>query len=123
MSVYAERKAAVAAIMTTIRAAAAADPDPDQFLADLQVEIETIPGAMVSFVTRDSKWLTDYGYIEKDAGVDEETMQQVLFSASVDFDEGSSSQDDVTVIVMEEIQKRGLAPEDEDVSDDEDDQE
>lgn len=112
MTNHQARKQAIEALLAQIRAAAAQDVHPEDFLLDIQCEIERVPGAQVAFVQRDLTWLKDYGYVDADAELSPEALQNALVSVAAEFEEGASSQDHVTHDVSEHFGKCGYGPRD-----------
>lgn len=87
-------QSAIQTLIAQIKAVAAAQPDPANFLKDLQSGIEEIPGAYVAFCTRDLTWLD--GYLEGRGDISTEDRQHALFSASSRHEEGYASQDGIS---------------------------
>ena len=96
MSQNLARHEAIRALLDQIRTAAAEDDDPADFLQDLQIEIETLPGASVSFAGRDIGWLKQGSYLEDRPELSDADLQQAIVRASTEHEESYASQDGIT---------------------------
>lgn len=92
-----DREKAVHDVLEAVRSAALAyGPNVIQ---EIQAEIEKVPGAYVSFVSRDPSYLEDFD----DAPTGPEAVQQALYDASLKHEEGFSSSDAVTDAIREAL--------------------
>lgn len=97
------RNLAIGQIVDLIKASAAEDADPGEFLQELQTEIEQLPGASVSFASRDISWLRDFGYLEDRAVMEPAGLQGLIFEAASRFEDGSATQDHITALMEDSL--------------------
>ena len=91
------REKAVLDVLDAVRSAARAyGPNVIQ---EIQAEIEKVPGAYVSFVSRDPSCLEDFD----GAPTGPEAVQQALYDASLKHEEGFSSSDAVTCAIRDTL--------------------
>ncbi|MCW3783879.1 hypothetical protein [Defluviimonas salinarum] len=101
-------------LLEQIRAVAAAQVDPGAFLQSLQADIEELPGAYVSFATRDVARLEGLSYFDGRPEMTAADKQAALFNASTDYAEGYASEDAITYeierVLDEDYPREDLEP-------------
>ncbi|MXX91102.1 MAG: hypothetical protein F4213_05655 [Boseongicola sp. SB0677_bin_26] len=75
--------------------------DGRRFIQELQAHMERIPGARVSFASRDVSWLEAYGYLDGRNQVDEASRQRILTDARAAFIAGEHDMTSINAIVDE----------------------
>lgn len=83
-------------LIELIRRIASEDPDPATFLQHLQIDIEALPGATVTFAGRTVAHLDELGYFADRGDLTLEQKQAALFGASTQYSENSATQDGIT---------------------------
>lgn len=97
-------------VMDTIRHHAGTGPDAQEFIRELQSQIQEISGASVAFASRDVDWLKD-GYLEGRKDLSDQDLQSLLVSAANSYDEVAASQDGITYVMTDKLDE--IAPADE----------
>ena len=75
--------------------------DGRRFIQQLQARMERIPGARVSFASRDASWLEAYGYLDGRGQVDDASRQRILTDARAAFIAGDHDMTSINAIVDE----------------------
>lgn len=95
----------ISRIVADIRETMARFESPEDFLQQLQVEIESVPGAMVSFGARTALDLREMGYFDG-MEVSPEDAQAIIVDASLRYEDGVANQDHITDLITESLDAR-----------------
>lgn len=119
---HAKRGEVIESLMRTIRAAAHADAEPQNFLQALQGRIEMIPGAFVSFASYDMSLIKSApGDFVGD--LTPEDLQEALLESANRFDLNPEDEDYIRSLMDEEVDERNAMKSMDDENDGNDDQE
>lgn len=105
------RQLAIRELIGLIGAAAAEDEKPGDFIRDLQADIEQMPGASVSFSSRNIDDLRARGSLDDVPETGGDALQAALWAASLEYDEGYAAQDEIGALIAEEMGRVPEAPE------------